>query len=61
VLSSAGIAARVDVLFAGTARGQSAAALLPPGHDDVAATIEHSVGAQAHTLVTERRSIHLTG
>lgn len=37
------------------------AAPLPPGHYDLVATIEQSVGAQVHTLVTERRSIHLTG
>jgi hypothetical protein len=33
---------------------------LPPGHYDLVATIEQSVGAQVHTLVTERRSIQLT-
>jgi hypothetical protein len=36
-------------------------AALPPGHYDLVATIEQSVGTQVHTLVTERRSIQLTG
>ena len=34
---------------------------LPAGHYDLVATVEQSVGAQVHTLVTERRAIHLTG
>ena len=34
---------------------------LPAGHYDLVATVEQAVGAQVHTLVTERRPIHLTG